>query len=211
MTKPIKHYIPYIPIIGFGLYLIVFSFAITDYPGGSVNIPDDVGYSFFHNFLCDAMNPITQANVVNEARPLAIVSHVILSGTMIAFFYILPDIFTVKNLNTRLIRIFGVLTMVIFIFMYTPYHDTIVTLTAIFGSVALIPYFIELWNYPNVGLKKLAILCYILSFIVFLIFVTKIGFYFLPFIQKITFVLDAWWVIWVSVIVMKKNPASRLA
>ncbi len=188
-----------------GLYLIVFTIAAVDYPGGSINQSAADGYSFFHNFLCDVMNPVTQGGKANDARALAIVAHVILSITMISFFYILPEIFNRTNRNTKLIRGFGVLTMTVFIFMYTSYHDSIVTLTAVLGTVALIPFFIELAHYKNKGLKQLAYLCYILSVVVFFIFTTKIGFYYLPFLQKITFGVDAWWVIWVSLIVLRKE------
>lgn len=205
MLKYIQKCYPYFPTIGMGLYLIVFTVAAFDYPGGSTNIPNDVGYSFFHNFLCDVMNPLTHDGRVNEARNLAIVSHLILSFTMISFFYLLPEIFPAKNTNTRLIRIFGMLTMTVFIFMFTPYHDLIVTATGVLGTIALIPFFIELYKYPNKGLKQLAYLCYALSIVVFFIFETKIGFYYLPFLQKITFIFDAWWVIWVSIIVLRKN------
>jgi len=201
-------YLPYFPIVGMVLYIIVFTFAAIAYPGGSINVPDAIGYSFYNNFLCDVMNPTTQNGGANEARPLAIVSHLILSFTMISFFYILPRIFSVKNRNTKMIRYFGMATMTVFIFMYTSHHDLIVTLTGILGTFALIPFFIELHHYKNKGLKLLAYLCYVLSIIVFFIFETKIGFYYLPFLQKITFVVDAWWVIWSSLIVINKYKVS---
>jgi hypothetical protein len=191
-----------------GLYLIVFTFAAVGYPGGSINLPQASGYSFFHNFLCDVMTPITQSGTTNEARSLAIISHLILSFTMISFFYILPKIFPVENRNTKLITYFGMATMTVFIFMYTSHHDLIVTITGVLGTVALVPFFIELHNYKNRGLKQLAYLCYLLSLIVFFIFETKIGFYYLPFLQKITFVVDAWWVIWSSIMVINKNKTS---
>lgn len=201
----IKKYLPYIPIFGLIIYVVVFSFAAVDYPGGSENHTYYEGYSFFHNFLCDVMNPVTQGGLVNEARGLAIVSHLILSLSMIIFFYILPNIFHWENRKTKWIRSVGVLTMTAFIFMFTSYHDAIVVATALLGSLALIPYFIELRKYSNREFKLLSYACFLLSFVVFVIFVTKIGFYYLPFIQKITFFLDAWWVIWVSVIVIKKR------
>lgn len=98
--------------------------------------------------------------------------------------------------------------MTIFIFMSTEYHDLIVTITGILGTVALIPLFIELHSYENKKLKYLVYLCYSLSIIVFLIFETKIGFYYLPIIQKITFGVDALWVIWTCIIVINKNKSS---
>lgn len=205
MNKFLLKYAPYFPIFGLGLYVIVFIVAAVDYPGGSFNYPNANGYSFSHNFLCDAMNPITEGGVKNNARFTAIISHLILSFTMIAFFYILPKIFDVKNRNTKLTAYFGMAAMTVFILMATPYHDLIVTLTGIFGTIAIIPFFIELRHFKNKGYKRLAYFCYALSIIVFLSFETKIGFYYLPLLQKMTFGFDALWVIWTCLIVIKKK------
>ncbi len=204
----VKKYLPYIPIFGLGLYIILFAFAATAYPGGSINQPHANGYSFYHNFLCDTMSPITQSGIINEARFLAIISHLVLSLTMIAFFYILPKIFNKKNRNTLLISTFGISAMTVFIFMYTDYHDQIVTITGILGTIALIPFFIELKYFKNRGIKQLAYLCYAFSIVVFFIFETKIGFYYLPFIQKITFGLDATWVVWSCILVIHNNKTN---
>jgi hypothetical protein len=127
---------------------------------------------------------------------------------MISFFYILPKIFSEKNRNTKLISFFGITTMTIFVFMSTEYHDLIVTITGVLGTIALIPFFIELHNYKNKRMKYLVYLCYLLSIIVFLIFETKIGFYYLPIIQKLTFGVDALWVIWTCCIVINNNKTS---
>ncbi|MAZ37605.1 MAG: hypothetical protein K0U33_05940 [Bacteroidetes bacterium] len=208
MNKFENNYLPYFPIVGLALYVLVFAFAAADYPGGSFNYPNAIGYSFSHNFLCDVMHPITPGGITNHARLLAIISHLILSLTMISFFYVLPKIFPIKNRNTKLIAFFGVSTMTVFIFMYTDYHDEIVTITGILGTIALIPFFIELQNSNKKGLKKLVYLCYTLSIIVFFIFETKIGFYYLPFLQKITFGVDAWWVVWSCLIVINKNKTA---
>ena len=199
-----RHY-THFPIIGLGLYLLVFSVATQFYPGGSFNLPQASGYSFFHNFLCDVMDPITKNGVLNPARFLAVLSHLILSFAMICFFYVLPEIFEQRNRNFYLVRYVGMFTMAVFIFMYTSQHDLVVTLIGILGTIALIPFFLELKDYSNKRLKQLAWLCFILSILVFFIFETKLGFYYLPFIQKIAFGLDGWWVIWVSVIVKRKN------
>jgi len=208
MNKFETKYLPYFPMFGIALYIIVYTFAVTAYPGGSINYPNANGYSFFHNLLCDAMDPITQNGSINDARFMAVISHIILSITMISFFYILPKIFPMKNRNTKLIAYFGIPTMTIFIFMYTPYHDLIVTITGILGTIALIPLFIELQRFKNKGYKQIVYLCYAMSIIVFFIFETKIGVYYLPILQKITFGVDSCWVIWTCLIVINKNKAS---
>jgi len=208
MNKFDAKYLPYFPIFGLGLYIIVYTIAVSAYPGGSINYPNANGYSFYHNLLCDAMDPITQSGVINHARFLAIISHLILSFTMISFFYILPKIFSVKNRNTKMIAYFGIAAMTVLIFMYTEYHDLMVTITGVLGTIAMIPFFIELQFFKNKGLKQIAYLCFLLSIIVFFIFETKFGLYYLPFLQKITFGVDAIWVIWSCIIVINKNKAS---
>ncbi|MBJ2173072.1 hypothetical protein JBL43_02405 [Aureibaculum sp. A20] len=209
MNKFDTKYLPYFPIFGLGLYLIVFYFAASAYPGGSYNYPNaNNGYSFSNNFLCDAMNPITESGAINNARPIAIISHLILSLTMISFFYILPKVFNEKNRNTQLITYFGIASMTALLFMFTPYHDLMVTFTGVLGTMAMIPLFIELRRFKNKGLKRLMYFCFTLSIIVFLSFQTKIGFYYLPFLQKITFAIDTWWVVSSCLFVINKNRAA---
>ncbi len=203
--KYFTKYLPYFPIVGLGLFVFVYIYAINGYPGGSYNNPDAIGYSFFDNFLCDAMDPITKSGMVNNSRKIAIIAHLILSITMIIFFYLLPKVFPSKNINTKLIRYFGVASMVVFIFMYTSYHDLMVTLTGILGCIALVPLFIELHKYKNKRLRQLAYLSFSLSLLVFFSYETKIGFYYLPFLQKITFFLDAFFVLWTCNIVINNN------
>lgn len=200
--------LPYVPMFGLGLYIIVYALSAADYPGGSINYPNAEAYSFYHNFLCDTMDPNNLVGTKNEARFMAIFSHLILSVSMMSFFAILPNIFNRKNRNTMMIRTFGVACMTAFIFMYTEYHDAIVTITGVLGTMALIPFFIELKNYNNKGIKQVAYLCYALSIVVFFSFETKVGFYYLPFFQKITFVVDAVWVFWTCRIVIKQNKTT---
>ena len=208
MLNLIKEKYPYFPIIGLTGFLFFFVIATTLYPGGSVNEIASEGYSYFHNFICDLMSLNLPEGATNSARPLAIVAHLMLSFAMISFFYILPEIFSTQNWKTRSSRAIGMFTMTIFIFMFTDYHDLVVTLTGVFGCLALIPFFLELVNYENKLLKALAYTCLILSVIVFISYETKLGFYYTPILQKITFVFDSIWVVWVSFIVASKNQVS---
>ncbi len=204
-SKYFNQYLPYFPMVGLVIYLFTFLYAVSGYPGGSYNQPNAIGYSHFHNFLCDAMDLVTKNGMLNTFRGFSITAHIILSLSMIAFFYLLPCVFASENRNTKLIRVFGVSAMTVLIFMYTPYHDLMVSITGVLGSVALIPLFIELHKNKNSGLRQLAYLCFSFSLVVFFSYETKIGFYYLPFIQKITFFLDAIFVFWSCSIIIKKN------
>lgn len=205
MLQFIKSKYPYFPIAGLLGFSLFFVIATSFYPGGSVNVIAAEGYSYFHNFFCDLMSLNLEEGVVNDARPIAIVGHLMLSFSLISFFYILPEIFQKQNRNTRIIRAIGMLSMTIFIFMFTKYHDLIVTISGVFTIITFIPFFIELINYENKGLKALSCLCVFLSLVLFLSYETKIGFYYAPFVQKIAFVFDSIWIIWVSMIVASKQ------
>ena len=198
-------YLPYFPIFGLGVYVILFTYAATFYPGGSTNHPDAIGYSFFHNLLCDAMDPVTKGGWINNARSLATIAHIILSLTMICFFYYLPQVFQIKNLNTKLTAYFGMATMTVFVLMSTKFHDVTVTLTGVFGTIAMIPFFIELYHFKNKPYQLIVSIAFALSIVCFLIFETKIGIYYLPILQKFTFAVDAIWVIWTCILVLNKN------
>lgn len=192
------------------LYLILFVSAALLYPGGSENIPlDKTGYSFFHNFLCDANNEYTYSGLKNPGQSIAVFAHLVLSFTMMSFFYVLPGIFSHQNRNTKLIRVLGVVSMTIFIFMYKEsYHDFAVTLTGIFGSMAFVPIFIELVKYKNKAFKTLTYIVFVMSIALYLGFETKIGIYYMPFLQKFVFMIDASLVIWTGLIVIRKNKVQ---
>jgi len=205
MLQLIKEKYPYFPIIGLLGFLFLFVIATTLYPGGSINEAASEGYSYFHNFICDLMSLNLPKGTQNNARPIAIIAHIMLSFAMISFFYILPEIFSTQNWKTRLVRAAGMIAMTTFIFMATDYHDIAVTITGVFCTISFIPLFLELINYKNRVLKALAYLCFFLSVSLFLSYETKIGFYYAPLLQKITFIFDGIMVIWVSLIVASKR------
>jgi len=208
MLQLLKRSTPYFPIIGLIGFSLLFLMATSKYPGGSIHDMAAKQYSYFHNFICDLMSLNLPEGAVNDARPIAVIAHLMLSFAMISFFYILPEIFVRQNANTRFIRGVGMLSMLVFTFMFTDYHDLVVLIFSPLTVLALVPFFIELLKYDHKPLKYLAYTCLCLSILVFLSYVTKIGIYYAPMLQKITFVFDSIWVIWVSVLVATKRRLS---
>lgn len=205
--KTFNRIVVYFPVIGMITYLIMFTTAALLYPGGSDNVPTaQDGYSFFHNFLCDTNNLITHSGLKNDGKLLANLAHIVLSITMMSFFYVLPNIFEKTNRNTKLIKVLGVLAMAIFTFMYQEeLHDLVVTLVGIIASMAFVPIFIELVKYKNRPFKTLTYIVFIMSICLYLGFETKVGIYYMPFLQKFVFLVDASLVIWTSLILINRN------
>jgi hypothetical protein len=212
-VKKFNRITSYFSIVGMSLYLVMFTTAALMYPGGSDNVPGaQDGYSFFHNFLCDTNNQFTHSGLENKGKLLANLSHIVLSITMMSFFFIMPNIFNHTNRNTKLIKILGVLSMAIFTFMYQEeLHDLVVTLVGIFASMAFVPIFIELVKYKNTPFKILTYIVFIMSLMLYLGFETKVGIYYMPFLQKFVFLVDATLVIWTGIIVVGKNRIVQAA
>jgi hypothetical protein len=212
-VKKFNQIAPYLSIVGMITYLIMFITAASLYPGGSDNVPDaQNGYSIFHNFLCDTNNQFTHSGLVNKGKLLANLAHIVLSITMMSFFYVMPNIFDHKNRNTKIIKILGALSMAIFTFMYQEeLHDMVVTLVGIFASMAFVPIFIELVKYKNRPFKVLTYIVFAMSIALYLGFETKVGIYYMPLLQKFVFLVDASLVIWTGSIVVGKNRVAQIA
>ena len=208
MKRFITNQITYVPTFGLVLYLIIYSYSATKYPGGSDNFPEATAYSFNHNLLCDTMTVLTPGGTINTAKPSAIVAHLILGFTMITFFLVLPKVLPERNTNTKRLELFGVASMTVFLFMFTDYHNLIVTITGVLGTIAMVFFFIELRPLKNQAFKLLSYLCFTLSIVVFIMFESKFGYYYLPFVQKVAFGLDGLWVVWACNIVKRKNRFS---
>ena len=196
------------PVIGIVLYAIIYSYAVTFFPGGSASYPNAIGFSYMHNLLCDAMDYKTIANVINPARPIAGFGHVILSIAMIIFFYLLPKVFTKPPKHKKIIRVFGMISMISFIFLSSNYHDFMVNVTAFFGTIAMFFYLYHLRKMDNTAYKIVAFVSFGMSFLVFLSFVTKVGIYYLPAFQKITFLADVVWVLYTCFIIHKNETKA---
>ena len=215
LIQRILNKVPYFPFIGLPAYVVFTVWAGLKYPGGSINDPNASGFSYFNNFFCDLMVDTTENGIKNPARPIAMIGHIFLSVSMIIFFAIVPEIFKVKNFVTRSIQVFGVISMVFFIFFYTKQHDTLVWYTGVSGTLASLFLLYEIFKFNNKGLISITFLALILSIFNFVSFVSGFCIDWLPFIQKFSFLIDAIWVFWICAIVIKKrkntvNPTSPL-
>jgi hypothetical protein len=205
MKNNIYRYLNYLPIAGLILFCFFYAYAAFIFPGGSYTKPNAQQYSFFHNLICDTMDVITINGTPNNARSVAVISHVILSISVGLFYLILPKIFTTKSFATKFISIGGMITMTVFAFMFTDFHDEIVVLTAVLGSITMVPFFFKLNELKQVNYRMFAYFGFSLSILVFVMFILNMGLFYLPFIQKIAFISDAIWVIWTCLIVSKNT------
>ncbi len=174
------------------------------YPGGSFKDPNSTSFSFTNNYLCDLLDTYAINGERNIASTMARIAFGILCFTMIYVWIQIPRLFTKKHVNHHIIKILGVLSMIITMFLAAGIHDTIVYIAGVFGLLALILTFIELYRDRFFFFSGLGICCFVLIILNYIIYTSGYAIDALPFIQKITFIASITWFLMLMVATYQK-------
>lgn len=199
-----RAYLLLVPFIGMALFCIFYVIAAIYYPGGSYVNPDQIGFSFLDNYLCDLLDSNAINGNENIARIPSRIAFGILCLTLIFIWYQIPRLFKTKNFNHDLIRVCGIIAMLAAFFLASGTHDTIVYTAGIVGSVAFLATFIELFKEGYYKLFILGICCLVLILVNFVVYETGNNRNILPIIQKITFIICISWFLLLMVSIHKK-------
>lgn len=197
-----------ISLLGIVLFVLFYIMAAIKYPGGSWMLPNQDGFSFWHNYLCDLLDIYAINGEINTARFYAITA---LGFLCIGLFYLwlnLPGLFEVKNFNQKIMKLSGLLSLLLILFLAIGNHDEVVRIAGVFGVIAFITCAVELFKAHHKKLFLLGVLC-ILVFL-FNYFIYETGFFIkmLPVIQKITFLLFICWFICLNIALYRKQMLS---
>lgn len=173
-----------LPLYGIVLFVLLYVIAALLYPGGSNTSTVSKGFSFWNNYWCDLTGDTAKNGAVNPARPVAIAAWVILCGSLGLFWILLPRLFTVPQ--HPLIQYCGVIASVSAMLTFTVLHDTAINLAGFFGTIALVPAFVELKKAQYHHLLALALVCFLLGLVNYAIYMSKHGLAVLPALQKMT-------------------------
>jgi hypothetical protein len=189
------------PIIGKGLFALLYFIATLYYPGGSQIDKNSIGFSWANNYWCNLLNDKAINGQTNSAQPIALTAMFILYLTLTFFWFQFPKYTNLNKCYKWTIKICGTLAMTIGLFLFTKFdHDLITNCASFFGLIATAGTFIGI--YKN-GWK---ILFYLGLLNIILIIVNNIFYYdknlilYLPIVQKITF---ATFMIWICCIDLK--------
>ena len=188
---PVIHLL--IPFIGMFLFIGFYILSAFLYPGGSYKDPNNTVFSFTNNYLCDLLDTYAINGELNIASTMARIAFGILCFTMIYIWIQIPRLFSKKHVNHHIISILGVLSMITALFLAAGIHDTIVYIAGIFGLLALLLTFVELYKHGFFYFLGLGICCFVLISINYIIYATGFAIDTLPFIQKITFIACISW------------------
>ncbi len=184
-----------IPIIGIGLFIFLWMYAATLYPGGSQANPTSVGYDWMHNYWCNLLSQNTMNGVVNPARPFAIFAMMMLCLSMVVFFYQVGEFLVENPLWQKLIQWCGVGSMIFGLFIFTSYHDELTIISSLFGLIVVLGIIKEIYHSELVFYKITGAACLFILGINNIIYYTNHFIEWLPLIQKISFLMVLSWVL----------------
>lgn len=126
-----------IPTFGILVFIGLYIYAASLYPGGSQANPYDIGWNWYNNLWCHLMSEHAINGLENPASVIARFAMAVLSSS-IAIFYFLCAKFLVKNrVWSVIIKITGVLLVISAIFIFSRYHDILTTIISICGFIGI--------------------------------------------------------------------------
>jgi len=192
------------PLAGILVFVWLYILAAATYPGGSYAEPEQEGFSYKHNYLCDLLDEVAINGEMNTSRFYARWALGILCASLLLLWYQLPKIFTSNGHRVFFIRVFGLLSFGVLVFLAEDTHDRTVRIAGVFGVLALLFCFIELYK---AGYRKLFLLA-VLNLLVFLLnyYIYETGTFLraLPMIQKFTFLLFLLWFVLLDLALYRK-------
>ena len=197
-----------LPVIGMGVFIILYVLAALNYPGGTWLDTSNPGFSFWHNYLCDLLDYRSLNGELNAGRYYARAALGILCFSLIYLWVYLPYLFPKWGWNTMLMWLTGILAFVTTMLLSSGTHDITVRIAGILGTIALLSAFAEMWKAGYLGLMRLGFLCLFIFLGNYYIYETGEGLYSLPVIQKITFSGFIAWFIWVNLTLYRNLKKS---
>ena len=149
-----------------------------------------------------------QNGEVNTARPVAITAMFVLAISLIIFWYHIPRLFGDKKTGSLVISYCGVSSMLVVPFMFAGLHDTVMNVAGLLGCIAIAVLLTRLYHHKMYGSFIHGILCILLCAANNYIYYTGNFFYWLPIIQKISFIVFLLWFIMLT-IKLSKTIATR--
>lgn len=191
------NYLLLLPVAGAILFLIFYSLAAYNYPGGSQADKFSKGFSWQNNYWCNLLNEVAINGQPNNGRPYAMTGMLVLCCSLVFFWYCFSLSIPLKRYYRLSMQVSGASSMCIAFFIFTDFHDAIINIAALLAMVAIAITFIGLYKMKWSNLFVFGL------FNLVLVAVNKWLYYgggllYLPVVQKITFLSFLLWICLVS-------------
>ena len=194
-----------IPVIGIAIFVGLYIFSSTLYPGGSQANLNSEGFDWINNYWCNLMNEKGMNGQPNPAKPYSIIAMIILCLSLMFFFIQFAQIYSKSKIWKRIIKTSGIISMSFAILIFTKYHDLMTTLSSIFGLFVVIGIIREIYKSKLSIYKITGVICILILGINNYIYYTQQFIQVLPLLQKITFAIVLLWISGLNFEINKKK------
>jgi hypothetical protein len=139
------------------------------------------------------MAPEAKNGEPNTARPIGITAMFVLAISLGLFWFYIPKLFGFRTYTKQLVRYCGILSMAVLIFFLAGFHDSVINIAGVLGVIAMSLVIVALYKNRSYGLFALGIVCILLCILNNYIYYTEHFFYYLPIVQKISFLVFLLW------------------
>jgi hypothetical protein len=192
------------PLAGIALFFVLYIAAAYMYPGGTKYDKTTKGFSMRHNYWCDLMDRTAYNGELNPGSSIAIAATVLMCGCIGLLCYFFPLVLGVPSPLSWVIPTSGIASMVVFVFLFTQWHNQVILVASPLAGIALFTILIALFNLQEWTLLYFAVYCFLLSLANFVIYQTNWMLIILPALQKILFVSIAIWAAMLNVLILKR-------
>lgn len=199
----------YLPVIGIGLYFILFVYSASKYPGGSRINPEFIGFDWTHNYWCDLMAKQSYNGIKNAARPSAIAAWIIVCLSILCIFLKAVNQFYPTGKWNTIFKITSILSAFIGILSFTDYHDLAVGVCFPFGATTAIALTVGLLKSNMTVFKYSVWFPLILLSASFYSYFTNTALQYLGVLQKISLLVTMAWLVgfYISLFRSKMNTS----
>jgi hypothetical protein len=192
-----SNYLLLLPIAGAILFLFFYYVAVLNYPGGSQADKAGKGFSWLHNYWCNLLNETAINGELNAGRPYAMAGMLVLCLSLGWFWYCFALYTPLQKIYRVGMQVSGMSSMCIAFFIFTSLHDSIINAAALLALVALAGTFIGLYKMRWRELFAFGLFNLLLVVINNWLYYGG-GLFYLPVVQKITFICFLLWICLVS-------------
>lgn len=183
-----------IPLTGIPLFILLYLIATDLYPGGNPVDTNATGFSWLHNYWCNLLNEKALNGHVNPGRPAAVSGMIALCISLAVFWFYYPVKPVVARPLQWVIRSCGPAAMLTALFITVFDHDTVTNLASLLGLIAVTGTMIILYRTDQLFLFLYGLLNILLTGLNNLFYYTPSLLYWLPLVQKISFVSVLGWI-----------------
>ena len=191
--------------IGIALGVLLLIISTFFYPGGTLNDPNSVGYSWFENYISNLLRPLAVNGMENAARPWAVAGALILTLSFGLFFYQFSAFLKVKSAAFVIKYVGIVATFLGFLIVIPSLHDILVTVTSALSLLLFFYLTVFVINAKKPILSLMSVLFLILFYFATFMYSARFHLEYMPIMQKIVFVVKIVWILSLAYFTKKED------